>query len=83
MNHRMAIEFVHRRHEPIPEFLFGCDPDVAQHGSRELGEEALDQIEPGAVFGGEGELETTCGLLGEPSLGLLRDECGMIFRGSA
>ena len=32
------------------EFLFGCDADVAQHGSRQLGEEALDGIEPGAVL---------------------------------
>ena len=52
--------------------------DVAQRGSRELGEEALDEIGPGAVLGGEGELEATLELLGEPSLGLLGDVCGMI-----
>ena len=78
MDDGTAIEFFHGRHDPILEFLFGCDADMAQHGSRQLGEEALDEIEPGAVLGGEGELEATRGLLGEPSLGLLGDVRGMI-----
>jgi hypothetical protein len=38
----MAIEFVPGRHEPGLEFLFGGDANAAQHGLRELGEEALD-----------------------------------------
>ena len=80
MDHGIAIEFVHGRHDPILEFVFGCDADVAQHGSRELGEEALDEIEPGAVLGGEGELEATRRLVGEPNLGLLGDVRGMISR---
>ena len=53
----MAIEFIHGSHDAVLEFLFGCDADVAQHRAGELGEEALDEIEPGAVFGREGELE--------------------------
>src|SRR5215831_12677127 len=51
----MAIEFIHGNHDAILEFLFGCDADVAQHRAREFGEEALDEIEPGAVRGREGD----------------------------
>jgi hypothetical protein len=43
----------------------------AQHRAGELGEEAFDEIEPGAVLGREGELEAADRLIGEPSLGLL------------
>ena len=50
-----AIEFIHGGHDAVLEFLFGCDADVAQHRAGELGEEALDEIEPGAVLGREGE----------------------------
>jgi hypothetical protein len=53
--------------------LFGCDADVAEHGAGELGEEALDEIEPGAVFGREGEFKATGGLGGEKGLGLFRN----------
>src|ERR1700731_79212 len=52
--------------------------DVAQHRAGELGEEALDEIEPGAVLGCEGEFEAAGRLIGEPNLGLLGDVCGMI-----
>jgi hypothetical protein len=38
-------------HEPVLEFLLGSDTDVAQHGAREFGKEALDEVEPGAVLG--------------------------------
>jgi hypothetical protein len=37
------------------EFLFGCRTDVPQDGSRELGKEALEEVEPRAVLGSEGE----------------------------
>ena len=80
MNDGMAIEFNHGSHETILEFLFGFDADVAQYRSRELGEEALDEIEPGAVFGREGEFEAAGGLFGQPGLGLLGDVCGMIVQ---
>src|SRR5271166_1928297 len=52
--------------------------DVAQDRAGELGEETLDEIEPGAVLGREGEFESTGRLLGEPSLGLLGDVRRMI-----
>src|SRR5262249_56546126 len=40
--------------------------------------EALDEIEPGAMLGREGELKTADRSSGEPGSGLLRDVGGMI-----
>ena len=57
----------------------GSDTDVAQHGAREFGKEALDEVEPGAVLGREDKFKAVRGRIGEPSLGLLRDVCGMII----
>src|SRR5207344_549970 len=54
------------------------DADVAQDGAGKLGKEALDEIEPGAVLGCEGEFEAASGLLGEPSFGFLGNVGGMI-----
>ena len=71
-------ELVHGGHDAVLELLFGCDADVAQHRAGELGEETLDEIEPGAVLGREGEFESAGRLLGEPSLGLLGDVRRMI-----
>src|ERR1700738_1274341 len=62
----IAIEFIHGGDDAVLEFLFGCDADVAQDGAGELGKEALDEVEPGAVLGCEGEFEAARGLLGEP-----------------
>src|ERR1700739_2691272 len=76
----MAIEFIHGSHETILEFLFGGTADVAQHRARELGEEALDEIEPGAVRGREDEFEAADRLTGKPSLGLFGDMRGMIVQ---
>ena len=64
-----VLATVHGGHDALLEFLFGCDLDVAQDGAGELGEETLDEIEPGAVLGREGGFEATGKLLGEPSLG--------------
>jgi hypothetical protein len=61
----MLVEVVHGGHETILEFLFGCDTDVTQHGAGEFGKEALDEVEPRAVLGREGEFEAVRGLLGE------------------
>ena len=36
---------------------------MAQDGAGELGEEALDEVEPGAMRGREGEFEAMCRLL--------------------
>jgi hypothetical protein len=57
VNDRFLIEVLHGSHETILEFLFRFDADVTQHRASELGEEALDEIEPRAVRGCEGELE--------------------------
>ena len=64
MNDWIAIEFIHGGHDAVLEFLFGFDADVAQHRAGELGEEALDEVEPGAMRGREGECEAMCGVAG-------------------
>src|SRR5262249_61940444 len=51
---------------------------MTQDGASELGEEALDQVEPRAVLGGEGELEAGGRPGGEPSSALSGDVRGMI-----
>src|SRR4249919_2961911 len=61
----------HCGHDAILQLLFGCDADMAQDGAGELGEETLDEVEPGAVLRREGEFEAAGGPLGEPGLGLL------------
>ena len=43
---RLAINLGNKGHQAFPEFVFGADADVAQHRTRQLGEEALDEIEP-------------------------------------
>ena len=73
MNDGMAIEFIHGSHDAVLEFLFGCDADVAQHRAGELGEEALDEIEPGAMLGREGELEAAGRACGEARFGFPGD----------
>ena len=51
---------------------------MAQHGAGELGKEPLDQVEPGAMRGREGEFEAMCGLPCDPGSGLFGDVRGMI-----
>ena len=46
---------------------------MAQDRAGELGEEAFDEVEPGAVLGRESEFESVLGLIGEPSSGLFGD----------
>ena len=78
MNDRIVVEVVHGGHEAVLEFLFGGDADVAEDRTGELREEALDEVEPGAMLGREGELKSAGGLLGQPSSGFPRDMRGMI-----
>ena len=78
MNDGICVEVVDGGHEALLEFLLGGDADVAQDRTGQLGEEALDEIEPGAVLGSEGELEPAPGLIGEPSSRLPGDMRGMI-----
>jgi hypothetical protein len=51
---------------------------VAQDRAGEFGKEALDEVEPGAMLGREGELEAAGGSSGEPSCGFSGDVRGMI-----
>ena len=78
MDDGIAIEEVDGGHDAIPELLFERDANMAQHGAGQLGEEALDEVEPRAMLGSEGELEAACGLFGEPGFGLPGDMRGMI-----
>jgi hypothetical protein len=71
---------MHGGRETILEFLFGFDADMTQHPASELGEEALDEIEPRAVRWREGELEAADRLLSEPGFGLFGDVRGMIVK---
>jgi hypothetical protein len=50
----------------------------AGYRAGELGEESLDEVEPRAVLGREGELEPAGWLGGQPSSGFFRDVRGMI-----
>src|SRR4249919_686492 len=51
---------------------------MAQDGAGELREEALDQVEPGAVLGREGKVEAAWRPGGEPGSGFPRNVCGMV-----
>ena len=57
MDDGVSVELVDCGDDALLEFLFRCDADVAQDGAGKLGKEALDEIEPGAVLGREGEFE--------------------------
>ena len=46
---------------------------MAQDRACELGEEALDEVKPGAMLGREGEREAARRLSGEPGLGFSGD----------
>jgi hypothetical protein len=46
---------------------------VAEHGAGGFGEEALYEVQPGAVLRGEHELEASLGSGGEPGLGFPRN----------
>ena len=51
MNDGLLIEIVHGSHDPILEFLFGRDADVAEDGAGKFREEALDEVEPEPCLG--------------------------------
>src|SRR5437870_13770001 len=74
----MAIDILDTGHDARLELVLRCHPNVAQDRSGELGEEALDKVEPGAVLGCERELEAAGRSSGEPSFGLSGDVRGMI-----
>ena len=74
----MAIDVLDTGHDALLKLVFGCDSDVAQDRSSELGEEPLDEVEPGAVLRCECELEAAERSSGEPSSGFSGDVRGMI-----
>jgi hypothetical protein len=47
---RISVEVIHGSHDAVLEFVLGCGADVAQVGAGKLGEEVLDQVQPGAVL---------------------------------
>ena len=59
MDDGITVEVIEIGHDPGLEFGFGCDADMAKHRARHLGKEALDKIEPGAVFGGKHQAESS------------------------
>ena len=74
----MAIDVVDTGHDALLRAVLGGDADMAQDRAGELGEEAFNEFEPGAVLGGEGELEAAGRLGGERSSGSFRDVRKMI-----
>jgi len=77
MNGRVTVDIVNDGRFMLFQFVLGCDPDVAEHGTGEPGEETLDEIGPGAVLGREHECEATVTRSGESGLGLSGDVGGM------
>ena len=65
----MAIDVLDTGHDAFLELVLRFYPNVAQDRSGELGEEALDEVEPGAVLGCERELEAAGRSSGKPSSG--------------
>jgi len=71
MDDRFAVKAIEVGEDPRFEFVFGCHTNVAEHGSGHLGEEPLDQVEPGAMFRGKHKGEAALWLGGQPLLGFL------------
>ena len=46
----MPVDVVDGGQDAIFKLLFGSDQDMTRRGACELGEEAINQVEPGAVF---------------------------------
>jgi len=69
MDHRVAVEVVDEFENALLELVLGGDADVTEYGAGGIGKEALDEVEPRSVLGGEDELEAPFGSGREPSLG--------------
>jgi hypothetical protein len=78
VNDWLAIDVADEGQQAFSEFVFGGDADVAQHRTRQLGEEALDEIEPRPMRRREREGKAANGLRGKPARGLARDMGGMV-----
>src|SRR5258708_10943752 len=75
----MAIDVVDAGHDAFFELVLRVHPDVTQDGAGEIREEALDEIEPGAVLGCEGEPEASRWSSVEPGSCFFRYVGGMII----
>ena len=78
MNNGLPVDVIDGGQDAIFKLLFGSHPDMAQHGARELGEEAFDEVQPRAMLRGEGQFEATLWLCREPGFCFLGDVGGMI-----
>jgi hypothetical protein len=78
MDHRVAVEVVDEFENALLELVLGGDADVTEYGAGGFGKEALDEVEPRSVLGGEDELEAPFGSGREPSLGFSRNMRGVI-----
>src|SRR5439155_11030101 len=74
----VAVDVVDTSHDALLEFMFRCHADMAQDRASELGEEALDEVEPRTMLGREGELEAASWSSVEPSSCFFRYVGGMI-----
>ena len=74
----MTIDIGDAGHDAFLELVLRGYPDVAQHRAGELGEEALNEVEPRAMLGDEGELEASSWSRSQPSSGFSRYVRGMI-----
>jgi hypothetical protein len=52
---RLLVDVIDGGQGALREFLFGDDAYVAQHGAGELGEEALDEVQPRAMLRSKGK----------------------------
>jgi hypothetical protein len=80
VDNRVAVEIMDELHDALFQLVFGIDADVTEYGAGGFGEEPLDEIEPGAVLGGEHKLKTSFRSRRQPRLGLLRDVRGVIIK---
>ena len=78
MHDGLLVDVLYGGQDTLHKLLFGSDSDMSEHGARQLGEEALDEIEPGTMLGGERKFEAALGLGSEPGFGFLRSVGGMI-----
>jgi len=69
VNDGIGVEIIHGGDEAILELLLGGDANVPQDGTGEFREEALNEIEPRAVIGGESEFEAVHRLIGKLGFG--------------
>ena len=83
MHDRLLVDVIDGGQDALREFLFGDDAYVAQHGAGELGEEALDEVQPRAMLRSEGKFEAALRLCREPGFGFLGRMGGMaMWRGT-